>query len=167
MFQNLTGTEIRNRFGQHGKFGQHLPGTLRVKKTKKLNIPIWENQNGDKSAILNYNCPKLWWTHGTEVRNRFENIENLGSASRTHMTFWRNALVPKNCSGVKSGILNSNFPKLGWTHGTEVTNKWVITHVSELNVKWFVRYQPGRTDWQTHGQTDLIPLSPMNSFSGG
>ena len=32
------GTELRNRFGQHRKFGQHLPGTFDFSKKMKVNL---------------------------------------------------------------------------------------------------------------------------------
>ena len=58
--------------------------------------------------------------------------------------------------------MNSNFPKLGWTHGTDVTNRWVMFQNKILN---------GLNgdivpDRQTDGRTDPILLSPRQIFGG-
>ena len=58
--------------------------------------------------------------------------------------FWR-----KN--GSKLAIMNSNFPKLGWTHVTEVTNRWVKFRNKMLNGLWDI-VPDRRTDERTNGR---------------
>ena len=112
---------------------QNVKWFVRYRAGRTEFAPFWR-KNGSQSAIVNYNCPKLGGTHGTKGKQQIWKNWKFGQRFPYTYDFSKNFITSSKV--LKSGILNYNFLKLGWTHGTEVTNTWLVFQNKMFNGLW-------------------------------